>query len=63
MYSEVLKLLSTYLEALPAQVGTWDRKVVEYLSRNAPIYQEFKSGNDSTRWSIYSGIKFRNAPH
>jgi hypothetical protein len=63
MHSEVLKLLSTYLEALPAQVNTWDRKVVEYLSRNTSIYQEFKSGNDATRWGIYAGIKYKNAPH
>ena len=58
MTTEVLTLLSGFLGAMPSQVGTWDKKVIDYLTRDAEAYQAFKSGTDSARWDIYAGVKY-----
>lgn len=60
MQQEVLTLLSSFLEAIPVQVKTWDKKVIDYLSNNAKALQEFKAGNNSTKWNIYSDIRYKH---
>lgn len=59
MHSEVLTLLSSFLGAVPAQVKAWDKKVIDHLAGNAKTFQEFKTGNENTRWKIYAGIKYQ----
>lgn len=59
MHAEVLTLLSSFLGAVPAQVKAWDKKVIEHLAGNIRTFQEFKSGNDTTRWNIYARIKYQ----
>ena len=60
MQKEVLALLSSFLEAIPAQVKIWDTSVIEYLSSNAKALQEFKAGNSSTKWNIYAEIRYKH---
>jgi len=59
MHSEVLSLLSSFLGAVPAQVKAWDQKVIEHLAGNVKAFNEFKKGNEATRWNIYAGIKYK----
>lgn len=59
MHSEVLTLLSKFLGAVPAQVKAWDKKVIDYLAGNTKTFQEFKAGNDTTKWNIYARIKYK----
>jgi predicted lipoprotein len=59
MQTEVLVLLATFLDAIPAQVKIWDRKVIEYLSSNARALQEFKAASKLAKWDIYTSIRYR----
>lgn len=54
----VIHEVARFLEALPYQVQAWDRKVIEYLSRNPEIFQKFQRGCSITKWNIYSRIKY-----
>lgn len=60
MQKEVLALLSSFLEAIPAQVKIWDKKVIDYLSGNTRALQEFKAGSNSTKWDIYSETRYQH---
>lgn len=60
MQKEVLALLSSFLEAIPAQVKLWDKRVIEYLSSNANALREFKAGSHSTKWNIYAEIRYKH---
>lgn len=61
MKPEIIKSLANFLEAIPYQVATWDKKVVEHLSAHPEKMQDFHSGSASTKWRIYSSIKYQ--PH
>jgi hypothetical protein len=52
MQTEVVAMLSRYLEAVPEHVQTWDQRVVDYLSTNVQAFQKFKMGTEFTRWEI-----------
>ena len=60
MNPEIVKSLAHFLEALPDQVATWDKKVVDHLSANPDKLQAFHSGSATAKWGIYSSIKYRN---
>ncbi len=60
MQKEVLALLATFLDALPAQVKAWDQKVIDYFSNNAQALQEFKAANKMAKWAIYADIRYRH---
>lgn len=61
MNPEIVTTLATFLEAIPDQVATWDRKVVDHLSANPEEMRMFNNGSATIKWHIYSAIKYR--PH
>lgn len=62
MYPEIVSSLATFLEALPYQVATWDKRVVDHLAANPEKLQDFKNGTATVKWRIYSSIKYRALP-
>ena len=61
MSTEIVKSLANFLEAMPYQVETWDKNVVEHLSANPEKMKAFSTGSATMKWRIYSSIKYR--PH
>lgn len=61
MKPDIVKSLANFLEAIPYQVATWDKKVVDHLFAHPEKLQAFHSGSASTKWRIYSSIKYQ--PH
>jgi len=59
MNPEIVKSLANFLEALPYQVATWDKNVVEHLTANPEKMQAFSTGSATTKWRIYASIKYR----
>jgi hypothetical protein len=57
MQTEVVKVLSSFLGALPYQVQTWDSAVVEYLANSPRAFEAFVQGNEQARWDIYSKVR------
>jgi hypothetical protein len=58
MRPDVVNSLAAFLEAMPYQVETWDRKVVERLSADQEKLNAFDAGTADTKWWIYSSIKY-----
>lgn len=58
MSTEIVKSLATFLEAIPYQVVTWDKSVIDHLAANPEKMQDFRSGSIATKWRIYSAIKY-----
>lgn len=58
---DIVKSLANFLDAIPYQVATWDRKVVDHLKAHPEKMQDFHRGCATTKWRIYSAIKYR--PH
>jgi hypothetical protein len=63
MNPEIVKSLAHFLEALPEQVATWDKKVVEHLSAHPDKLHAFHSGSATAKWRIYASIKYRTLTH
>lgn len=61
MHIEIVKTLANFLEAIPYQVATWDKHVVDHLARNPDKMQVFKNGSLEAKWRIYSSIKYAPA--
>lgn len=61
MKPEIVNLLASFLEAIPYQVATWDKKVVDHLFAHPDKMQDFQNGSATTKWRIYSSIKYQ--PH
>jgi hypothetical protein len=62
MNPEIVKSLAVFLEALPEQVATWDKKVVEHLSTHPDKLRAFHSGSPTAKWRIYAAIKYHHLP-
>lgn len=58
MNTKIVGMLASFLEAMPDQVATWDRKVVDYLDANPEKMKDFHSGSQTVKWRIYSSIKY-----
>lgn len=63
MNPETVKSLAHFLEAVPDQVATWDRVVVDHLDAHPEKMRDFQSGTATTKWGIYSAIKYRAAAY
>lgn len=59
MEPEVVKSLANFLEAIPYQVATWDKKVVDHLTANPEKMKDFHMGSATMKWEIYSSIKYQ----
>jgi hypothetical protein len=59
MELEIVKSLASFLEAIPYQVATWDKKVVDHLAAHPEKMRDFHSGSPTTKWGIYSSIKYQ----
>lgn len=59
MRSDIVKSLATFLEALPYQVETWDKRVIDTLFAQPEKLDDFRNGSPTAKWRIYSSIKYR----
>lgn len=59
MEPEVVKSLANFLEAIPYQVATWDKKVVDHLTAHPEKMRDFHMGSATMKWKIYSSIKYQ----
>jgi hypothetical protein len=59
MKPETVKSLANFLEAIPYQVATWDKKVIDYLDEHPEQMKDFHSGSATMKWKIYSSIKYQ----
>jgi hypothetical protein len=55
---KVVNELASFLNVVPQQINTWDRKVVDFMVKNPDIFIEFKNGCHYTKWEIYQSIRF-----
>jgi len=55
---KVVSELASFLNVVPQQINTWDRKVVDFLVKNPEVFIEFKNGCHYTKWEIYQSIRF-----
>ena len=55
---KVVNELALFLNVVPQQISTWDRKVVDFLMRNPDIFIKFKNGCHYAKWEIYQSIRF-----
>jgi hypothetical protein len=62
MNPEIVKSLAHFLEAIPYQVATWDRHVVDHLAAHPEKMKDFHQGSATTKWRIYSSIKYQPQP-
>ena len=58
MSTEIVKSLASFLEAVPYQVETWDKRVIEHLATNPEKMHAFRNGTPLAKWRIYSAIKY-----
>lgn len=63
MGAEVEHTLATFLEAFPYQVKTWDAKAIANLSEHPQAFEEFKAGNEATKWQIYLAMRRPSMAH
>lgn len=61
MELDIVKSLANFLEAIPYQVATWDKKVIDHLVAHPEKMKDFHSGSITMKWKIYSSIKYQ--PH
>jgi hypothetical protein len=55
---KVVNELASFLNVVPQQISTWDRKVVDFMVRNPDIFIEFKNSCHYNKWEIYQSIRF-----
>ena len=55
---KVVNELAAFLNVVPQQINTWDRKVVDFMVRNPDIFIEFKNSCHYNKWEIYQAIRF-----
>jgi hypothetical protein len=60
MKPEIVKSLANFLEAMPYQVATWDKKVVDHLAAHPEKLKDFHAGTPTKKWGIYSAIKYQS---
>jgi len=53
MIREVERSIAAFLGTIPEQVRMWDAKVVSRMVQHPSAFEEFKAGNDITKWHIY----------
>jgi hypothetical protein len=55
---KVVSELASFLNVVPQQINTWDKKVVDFLVKNPDIFIEFKNSCHYNKWEIYQAIRF-----
>jgi hypothetical protein len=55
---KVVNELASFLNVVPQQINSWDRKVVDYLVQNPDVFIEFKNSCHYNKWEIYQAIRF-----
>lgn len=55
---KVVNELAAFLNVVPQQISTWDRKVVDYLVQHPDLFIEFKNSCHYNKWEIYQSIRF-----
>jgi hypothetical protein len=60
MHTEIVKTLASFLEAVPYQVATWDKSVIEHLIAHPEQMKAFSTGSATTKWRIYASIKYHH---
>lgn len=55
---KVVNELASFLNVIPQQINTWDRKVVDFMVRNPEIFIKFKNSCHYNKWEIYQSIRF-----
>jgi len=55
---KVVNELASFLNVVPQQINSWDRKVVDYLVQNPDVFVEFKNSCHYNKWEIYQAIRF-----
>jgi hypothetical protein len=54
----VVNELASFLNVVPQQINTWDRKVVDFLVKNPDLFIRFKNSCHYNKWEIYQSIRF-----
>ena len=60
MMREVERSIATFLGIIPEQVRIWGAKVVSRMVQHPSAFEEFKAGNDMTKWHIYMLLRSTN---
>lgn len=59
MMGEVERSIAAFLGTIPEQVRMWDAKVVSRMIQHPSTFEEFKAGNDITKWRIYMSLRLK----
>lgn len=59
MITEVEHSIAAFLGTIPEQVRMWDAKVVSRMVQYPSAFEEFKAGNDITKWHIYMTLRLK----
>lgn len=60
MMREVERSIAAFLGTMPEQVRMWDATVVSRMVQSPSDFEEFKAGNDITKWHIYMTLRVKN---
>ncbi|MEZ0271098.1 MAG: hypothetical protein ACAH18_03305 [Methylophilaceae bacterium] len=60
MTNEVERSIAAFLGTIPEQVRMWDARVVSRMVQYPAAFEEFKAGNDLTKWHIYMTLRVKN---
>lgn len=59
MIREVERSIAAFLGTIPEQVRIWDATVVSRMVQHPSAFEEFKAGNDITKWHIYMSLRLK----